>query len=126
MRQGWLALLKVQASTGGTRQANAVSITQQNESPLPAAAGASVVNCQQRAARIAGYTAPHEPQRGCAGLRASSGRYLGVGGARRDRTADLLHAMQRLSQLSQCPPRSGGAPRHAPRVVKRRDRERVR
>src|SRR5256885_10503134 len=49
MRQGWLALLKVQASTGGTRQANAVSITQQNESPLPAAAGASVVNCQQRA-----------------------------------------------------------------------------
>src|SRR5439155_18986073 len=120
MRQGWLALLKVQASTAGTRQANAVSITQQNESPLPAAGGASVVNYQQRATRIAGYTAVREPQRGCTGLRAPSGGYLGVGGARRDRTADLLHAMQALSQLSYGPTRSGGTLRTASGLVKRR------
>src|SRR5689334_6904191 len=31
------------------------------------------------------------------------GRRIGYGGARRDRTADLLHAMQALSQLSYGP-----------------------
>lgn len=33
---------------------------------------------------------------------------LFYGGARRDRTADLLHAMQALSQLSYSPTRGGG------------------
>gem|GEM_PF-2048410 len=33
--------------------------------------------------------------------------YLSLGGARRDRTADLLHAMQALSQLSYSPLDSG-------------------
>ena len=32
----------------------------------------------------------------------------GLGGARRDRTADLLHAMQALSQLSYSPDRERG------------------
>ncbi len=32
---------------------------------------------------------------------------LGLGGARRDRTADLLHAMQALSQLSYSPTKAG-------------------
>ncbi len=31
---------------------------------------------------------------------------MGLGGARRDRTADLLHAMQALSQLSYSPTKS--------------------
>src|SRR5210317_278721 len=32
---------------------------------------------------------------------------MGIGGARRDRTADLLHAMQALSQLSYSPTEPG-------------------
>ena len=42
-----------------------------------------------------------------------------IGGARRDRTADLLHAMQALSQLSYGPTRSRRKLRSAPDVVKR-------
>ena len=34
---------------------------------------------------------------------AAGAAFSGVGGARRDRTADLLHAMQALSQLSYSP-----------------------
>ncbi len=41
-----------------------------------------------------------------------------VGGARRDRTADLLHAMQALSQLSYGPTRSRRNLRSAPALVK--------
>ena len=37
--------------------------------------------------------------------------FLGFGGAKRDRTADLLHAMQALSQLSYSP-KSVGMARH--------------
>ncbi len=36
-----------------------------------------------------------------------AGNYDGVGGAKRDRTADLLHAMQALSQLSYSPIHDG-------------------
>ncbi len=36
-----------------------------------------------------------------------SGRWRDIGGARRDRTADLLHAMQALSQLSYSPTEAG-------------------
>ncbi len=36
-----------------------------------------------------------------------SGRWRDFGGARRDRTADLLHAMQALSQLSYSPTEAG-------------------
>ncbi len=36
-----------------------------------------------------------------------SGRWRDFGGARRDRTADLLHAMQALSQLSYSPTKAG-------------------
>ena len=43
------------------------------------------------------------------------------GGARRDRTADLLHAMQALSQLSYSPlMRRGGTLRNAPAPVNSR------
>src|SRR6202161_1856885 len=41
------------------------------------------------------------------------------GGARRDRTADLLHAMQALSQLGYGPTRSRRTLRTAPKLVKR-------
>jgi hypothetical protein len=47
-----------------------------------------------------------------------SGR-LNAGGARRDRTADLLHAMQALSQLSYGPTRSRRTLRSRLYVVKR-------
>jgi hypothetical protein len=40
------------------------------------------------------------------------------GGARRDRTADLLHAMQALSQLSYSPENSGGRVRTTRGAVK--------
>jgi hypothetical protein len=43
-----------------------------------------------------------------------------VGGARRDRTADLLHAMQALSQLSYSPtrePRNVGKPSSAVKIL---------
>ena len=42
------------------------------------------------------------------------------GGARRDRTADLLHAMQALSQLSYGPTRSRRKLRTGLRIVKHR------
>ena len=35
----------------------------------------------------------------------SQSNILGIGGAKQDRTADLLHAMQALSQLSYSPRR---------------------
>ena len=38
----------------------------------------------------------------------SQSNILGIGGAKQDRTADLLHAMQALSQLSYSPRRNGG------------------
>ena len=41
-----------------------------------------------------------------------------IGGARRDRTADLLHAMQALSQLSYGPTRSRRNLRSALKLVK--------
>ena len=41
-----------------------------------------------------------------------------TGGARRDRTADLLHAMQALSQLSYSPKNSGETLREARKAVK--------
>ena len=44
-----------------------------------------------------------------------------LGGARRDRTADLLHAMQALSQLSYSPTR-GGASYGTPPIKSRRER----
>src|SRR5215468_323247 len=42
-----------------------------------------------------------------------------IGGARRDRTADLLHAMQALSQLSYGPTWSRRNLRSVPKLVKR-------
>ncbi len=42
-----------------------------------------------------------------------------LGGARRDRTADLLHAMQALSQLSYSP--KGGAGRYVSDGIKSRN-----
>src|SRR2546423_1164847 len=47
------------------------------------------------------------------------GESVNAGGARRDRTADLLHAMQALSQLSYGPTRSRGKLRSRSYVVKR-------
>ena len=41
---------------------------------------------------------------------------MGLGGARRDRTADLLHAMQALSQLSYSPVEGGTLRTSAHRV----------
>ena len=49
-----------------------------------------------------------------------------AGGARRDRTADLLHAMQALSQLSYGPTRSRRNLRSGAGVVKQADRGRNR
>ena len=43
--------------------------------------------------------------------------FMKLGGARRDRTADLLHAMQALSQLSYSP-MEGGTLRTAEEAVK--------
>ena len=48
-----------------------------------------------------------------------------IGGARRDRTADLLHAMQALSQLSYGPTQGRRNLRSRLRVVKR-EREALR
>ncbi len=47
-----------------------------------------------------------------------TGAEIGVGGARRDRTADLLHAMQALSQLSYSPTREARSLPTGPGVVK--------
>src|ERR1700740_3793379 len=47
-------------------------------------------------------------------------RHAGGGGARRDRTADLLHAMQALSQLSYGPTQGRRNVRTAPGIVKLR------
>src|ERR1700733_4133239 len=44
--------------------------------------------------------------------------YADFGGARRDRTADLLHAMQALSQLSYGPTRGRRTLRSRPLLVK--------
>src|SRR5262249_6524653 len=51
-------------------------------------------------ATVGSYRWSFEPPLGSC----SSSFLVEVGGARRDRTADLLHAMQALSQLSYSPP----------------------
>jgi hypothetical protein len=55
------------------------------------------------------------------GTQAENRSYIEIksGGARRDRTADLLHAMQALSQLSYGPTWRRGTLPEAPQFVKK-------
>ena len=75
-----------------------------------------MVNMQQRKS-----AARNREKRKPSGCR----REGGAGGARRDRTADLLHAMQALSQLSYGPTRSRRNLRSGAGVVKQASRART-
>src|SRR3979490_3104693 len=88
--------------------------------PTPRRAGRGRLHGSRLADNVCGGKAPKPPAADqTVRVRLTRSGEDNAGGARRDRTADLLHAMQALSQLSYGPTRSRRTLRSRLYVVKR-------